>query len=864
MIKSEKELVDSLRNISLLSGSPVKQKDGRWEVTARKETWVAIGPRLFDEHLDRFRTVAIEVLRERDPKFELDKDQRFAAGIHGKVLNHSHSLRKGLSETLALLGSSPEALTSCTQGKPEMLAAIAVHEILTDADWLLWASLNDVLPALAEAAPTPFLKAVEEALSRKPCPFVEIYSEEGPGIMGQNYMTGLLWALEALAWHGDYLQQVTVLFGELASIDPGGNWANRPSNSLTEIFLPWYPQTCAPIPKRKAAVTALIKEQPSVGWKLIVSLLPNAHSSSMGCYKPHWRKFIPVDWSDKVTNGEYWEQVKIYSEMLVEMAKSDTAKLPELVNQLSQLPEPAHSRALEHMVSKPVLELPEESRLPLWESLIKLVRQHRKFTNAKWAMRPEVIRAIEDVATKIAPKSPNLVHHQLFSEQDFELFEELEKYDEQQKIVWERRKAAVKEILGIGKMEALLGFARSVGQPETVGQALGGIEYELADAELLPNMLSSEDKTLAKFIGGFIFGRYWLKSWTWVDSIITDKWTTSQKAKFFMLLPFVQGAWQRAEAVLGKNQAEYWSIVRIHPFGSRDEMLEVADKLLNYERPGAALSCLYGLVIGKGNISFPPKLAVRALSGCLKTTEKFSGYDGHAISEVIKWLQNNPETDPNDLFQIEWAYLPLLDHDYGGEPQTIEMRMASDPRFFCEVIGIVFRSDKKRKSEDKPTERQQKLAENGYRLLMGWRTVPGKDPKGDFDGERFRKWLTEVTENTKESGHYRIAMNQIGQVLPYAPPDPDGFWIHHVVAEALNAKEADELRSGFTREFFNQRGVHGFSRGQEERDLAANFSAKADALEEKGYQRVATAVRGLAKGYERDAELEAKRNPWGE
>ena len=63
-----------------------------------------------------------------------------------------------------------------------------------------------------------------------------------------------------------------------------------------------------------------------------MSLLPNAHSSSMGCRKPSWRKIIPPEWSDKVTNGEYWEQVKIYAEMRVDMAMMDTAKLPELVN----------------------------------------------------------------------------------------------------------------------------------------------------------------------------------------------------------------------------------------------------------------------------------------------------------------------------------------------------------------------------------------------------------------------------------------------------------------------------------------------------------------------------------------------------
>ena len=58
----------------------------------------------------------------------------------------------------------------------------------------------------------------------------------------------------------------------------------------------------------------------------------------MGYRKPSRRKIIPPEWSDKVTNGEYWEQVKIYAEMLVDMATMVRPNFPELVNQLSNLP----------------------------------------------------------------------------------------------------------------------------------------------------------------------------------------------------------------------------------------------------------------------------------------------------------------------------------------------------------------------------------------------------------------------------------------------------------------------------------------------------------------------------------------------
>ena len=871
MIQNEKEWIASVREVSLLPGSPVKQRNGLWEIISRKETWEAVAPRFFDDHLERFKMIAVEVLRECDPKFELEKDQRFAAGLHGKSLKHSHSLRKGLSETLALLGCSPERLTSCTQGKAELVAAFSVQEILMDADWLLWASLNEHLPTLAEAAPVPFLNAVENALLQNPCPFVEIYSQEGSGVMGQNYLTGLLWAMETLAWHGDYLQRVTVLLGELAAIDPGGNWANRPSNSLKDIFLPWFPQTCAPISKRKAAIIALIKEQPTVGWKLIVSLLPGWHSSSMGCRKPLWRNFVSSEWSNKVTKGEYWEQVKIYADILVELAITDTAKLPELAQQLEHIPEPAHSRALEHMGSKAVLELPEEVRLRVWESMIALVAKHRKFSNANWVMSDETIARIEAGAAKLAPVSPVLVHHRLFSEREFELYEKVgvENFKEQQKQIEVRRKAAVVEVLNFDGIGGLLDFARTVNFPTVVGQALGGVEDVSVERELLPVMLKTEDKVINEFIGGFVWGRFWVegleKGLEWVDSISFADWTVSQKAAFFTLLPFLQGAWKRAEFVLGNDKSEYWSNIRIRTFGLRnkDEALEAVEKLLDFGRPGAALLCVFDIVSGSKEVSFPARLAVKALICSLTTPEKIGSFDSYAISEVIKWLQNNPETDPDELFQVEWEYLPILDHDSGGEPKTIEGRLASNPSFFCEVIKAVFRSDKIKKEDHKPTEREQKVAENAYRLLHGWRKIPGTDTSGVFDGERFKKWLEAAVLKTKESGHYRIATNQIGGVLSYSPPDPDGLWIHRDVAEALNAKDANEMRSGFTCEWFNRRGVHGFSAGDEERKLAADFTQKADALEERGYQRIATSVRELAKGYEREAEREAKRGPMG-
>ena len=303
MIKDTEQWTSNVREISLLPGAPIEQKDGRWKVAERLSSWKALGPRMFDGHLDKFQKVAIEVLCERDPQFELPSDQRYAASIHGKVMKHSHSLRKGLAETLALLGSHPQQLTSCSQGKAEGTARSTVSKILKRADWELWSSLNDVMPLLAEAAPKEFLDAVENSLSSSPCPFDGVFVQEGPGFGGRNYTTGLLWALETLAWAEEHLIRVIIILGELAARDPGGNWANRPANSLWTILLPWFPQTVAPVAKRIAAVATLQKEQPEVAWKLLINLLPQTHQSTSMSHRPLWRKIIPDEWSEGVSNN---------------------------------------------------------------------------------------------------------------------------------------------------------------------------------------------------------------------------------------------------------------------------------------------------------------------------------------------------------------------------------------------------------------------------------------------------------------------------------------------------------------------------------------------------------------------------------
>jgi hypothetical protein len=858
------EWIEKLRSDALRSDSPLIQTDERWRFVARGEAWNALGNRITDDDLARFEAIAVLVFSERDPRFDLPKEERFAASIHGKVLEHSSLLRKGLAETLALLGSRPKALSGCSLGKPEITAILVVRQLLNKAGWERWASLDSLMPLLAEAAPDEFLDAVESVLTDLTnTPFHKIFGEEGGGgIGGSCYMSGLLWALETLAWKSDFLSRVSVVLADIASIDPGGNWTNRPANSLADIYLPWHVQTTAPFDKRKSAIEAVIREQPAVGWKLLLALLPHNHGFTSGCHRPVWRDYIPRDWKDGVLRTEYWEQITAYTDLAVALAKNDSGKLCELIKRLADLPNAAHENLLDHLASDAVVSLPEAERLPIWESLDELARHHRKYSDADWSMPEDAVNKIAETAKALAPASPEFKYHQLFGGRDFDLYDEKGNYEEQQKRLDEARQAAISEIIGSGGLDAALSFAANVSAPYEVGRALGVIASDEIENSILPPLLCSEDDSVIRVVAGFVWARFWRRKTEWVDAVLQRAWSPENHAKFLTLLPFEEEIWQRvATSLTATHEALYWKNAKVNPYGPDRDLTVAIEKLLEYGREGAAVMCVARTADDKSR--FDETLATRALLAVLESErgiEEMSNYD---TVELIKHLQGSATTDKDALFRIEWNFLPWLDRFSSGSPVTLENRLATDPTFFAEAIGLVYRSKNVSEEDHEEFDEHKKhLARNAYKLLDEWGRCPGRQSDGSFSAEAFNGWLNEARRLTEESGHTEVAQIQIGHVLTCAPPDPDGLWIHNAVAAALNFRDTGEMRSGFTTQLFNDRGVHGFSHGKEERELADDNRKKAEALDSKGYTRFATAMREFAEQYERQAEREAKREPF--
>lgn len=846
------EWVNKAREILHSANSPLSLNNGVWKVVNRAQLWSILGSRLLDQDLENFRSIVISILKEPEPALELTADKRHTALFRGSELKYSRTLREGISEGLAILGSQSEACTYCSLGKGKTISSSIVQELLFDTDWISWGSLNDLLPNLAESAPDTFLDALEFATQQSPSPFDMLLKQESDGLTGANYLTGTLWALEALAWEDSNLIRICVVLAELANRDPGGRGGNRPSNSLLTILLPWFPQTLAPATKRKVAVEKVVDEYPDIGWNLIIQLIPGQHQTSSGSYKPRWRKTIPDDFEGTVTQEEFWAQASFHADFAVDAAGRDTDRLCVLIDNFENFPKPAFSKILEVLSSQWIKELSEEDRLPIWKHLISFTNKHKRYSDAEWALPNRIITPIEDIARQLAPTDPLNFYEPLFSEKDFELYEEDGDWEEQQSKLNKRREDAVVEIVERHGIRGIVEFAETVSSPNLVGHFLGAVVNEDIEQELLPDLLNSTNSNLKSLSSGFVWRRHHLQGWGWSDNLDKSKWTREQIGQFLAFLPFTSATWARCTEWIGEHSEEYWHRAQVNPYQIEGDITLAVNQLIEYGRPHAAIDCLNGMRHAKKSINTDH--CVQALLAATSSSEPSHAMSRYNIVELIKYLQKADDIRDEDLLAIEWAYIPFLDSHNKAAPRLLEKKLANDPDFFCEVIRLLYRPKHHEKPVKKISEKHQAKVINAWRLLRNWNVVPGTTHGVEFDQRLFNEWFDKVKESCSNSGHLEIALINIGKVLINAPADTDGLWIDKTVAKVLDGREMQDLREGYSTGVFNSRGAHWVDpTGKPEKELADKFRAKAEEVETASFHRFAKSLRDLADGYDEQA-----------
>jgi hypothetical protein len=213
--------------------------------------------------------------------------------------------------------------------------------------------LGDQTALIAEAAPNPFLQALESMLAGAPEQLAQIFESEEKHFFGPSSPhVRFLWALETIAWDPRYLNRAAVVLAKLGQLDPepDSNHVNRPINSLRDILLGWAPNRYALQPQRIACLDAVLAACPEVGWQLLKKLLPSSMDSTTPTQHPKLRDLAPEK-LEEITYGLVWDFETAVVERALAAAGDDEDRLGTFVNKIGKLQPLNRAKVLSHIDS---------------------------------------------------------------------------------------------------------------------------------------------------------------------------------------------------------------------------------------------------------------------------------------------------------------------------------------------------------------------------------------------------------------------------------------------------------------------------------------------------------------------------------
>jgi hypothetical protein len=860
---------DALRTLAAGPDDPmVAVVDERWHVVSPMDAWLLLGAQISTSDLEALRRHALEVLLERDPLAGLSEDDRFRASLEGTRRRFSGELVRGAANALALLGTV-DSVVRITGGQTGSgVASSVVWELLdtanNDATADTWITLAPHLPLLAEAAPSVFLDELRKAIEPG-SPFAErVFADKERGKFGSpppSPHTHVLWALETLAWSPEHFDAAVSVLATLTELDPGGEWSNRPAASLASVFCPWHPNTSAAVDQRLTTLERLRQHHPDVSWELSLSMLPNAHGFQMVHQGPtyrDWKTAEPV-----VLRTDYIRVVEDVARALLEDVGTNGERWRQIVKELNDLPPDFRAQARDQLLGLAgQTAFDDAERETLWSDLRDFIAHHREYSDAHWALPASEVDELEVVAEAFAPASAVHRHAWLFDDGLITLGDvhRRDNYEEYEREVAARRTAAIAEILTEEGFDGVLRFATNCAAPGQVGAALERVsagDYE----DALVDLLGSPESARSNLAFGYFAHRFTSGGWDWLDPFL-DQHRSGSPAVLSRLL---RAAWDPKEASVradrfGSDVArEFWTNFSYFGLGQDfDEATRLSRRLIEFGRPSAALDllALYGrrqaadLAYAEAVMSAFESLMEHPDDQELK---QLSQYDVDTLLKIV--AANRHELGVERAVKVEWYFLPMLGYD--PDAQTLHHTLAEDPRFFVEILSMVYRP----RSDDEPeppTEQERAAAENAFRLLHSWSTCPGVDDKGEVTLDGLRHWVSTARALLAERNRVEIGDEQIGQALASAPADPDGSWPCEAVRYLLEELQNDRIDRGLEIRVFNNRGVTSRSLdegGQKEWKLGEGYRSRAEQFVTR-WPRSATIFRRLAETYEADARRE--------
>jgi hypothetical protein len=818
--------VDRFATSSAVSPDPFVHRSGsRWQLADPYDGWSQLMTLASATDMSRFSNAAVEVLSEVDPVLSLPDPEVMSAGINGIARNWSNDLREGLAHGLARLGDAGTARVAGDEAQNH--AARVVVQLLRKANddrtGLLWRSLSDVLPLLAEACPQVFVDAVDRALRGNSPVLGAVFEDAGNRTLFRHSAhTGLLWALETLTWNPEHSTRAILLMARLAEIDPGGRLSNRPAQSLLNA-LTHQPVSPVPLDRRPALINQVRARYAAVGWQLLLDLT-EANHFLMYPVRPKVR----IDWTGAEQPSS--ETTEGYRDAVFDAVLADLLAVPrrwaEFLPRITWLPSVCRDRLLVALEAVDTEALGVDGARELWEEGSELVRHELATVDGPRHLSPEHTDRLSAFLDRIEPEADSTRHAWLFSwHPDLPGIDPLD-HERHDSAVEELRREVVTEELSRSGVDGLVRLAAVSNRGDLVGWTLA----EVAGDAVRDEVLAAVGRP---FVSGWIRRRARDGGHDWVaQAAAAVPEDPTARTAFLLALP-VGSAMEQIAAESTETRDRFWLSAPAFPF-PEERTEEYLAEILARDRPETVINALaLALHPSSGNWRPSADLIEAAFDSLVKHPGRVSSRIDYEAGKLLAYLH----ATGHDLHVVaRWEIaLAALFHD--RPPSALLELIAADPRAFVELHQFRYLPT------GKLNPRAMAFFMTGERL----RCIPGQT-EDRVDREFLLGWVRQAREALAEADLLSSGDKSIGSLISAGPNGQDGAWPIEAVRDVLELDDAHELRDGFAIGLANNNGFSTrnlYEGGRQEREEAARYTAWADQVE-SSWPYTAQVLRGHA------------------
>lgn len=848
--KTYSDYVKILQGFILMSDSPIAHVGAIWRLKSPMDTMSYASVYLTNGDLAKLKEICALLIADDDP----DAEEKLVFGewkIWKFSQQFSSDVKKGTYQSLILLSLINDESNSRSVWVDDL-----VRELLNGWTLQRFLSNRSYFTLLAEASPETFLEFLEET-EKDIYDIVFTPQKSSIGVIGWNiYHTEILWTLEMLAWDEDYIYRASSLLLRFSTYKNESNYANKPTNSLAEIFRFQWPQTFASFDNKIQVLTSLSSSFKSeickLCFRILESLGPRMFSQTH-FYK--WRHFSDLS-SPKCISVPVGN-LKAITKLLLScttFSEDDICKLlklstnkwmsccrTEILNAITDIKDTfCESNKVEH-------------------TLRDELTHHLSNPEAAWALSEKELEPYKKLLSDIEPKNVIMKYRWMFEDMFLRLPQKRETdFEKDYRKKQEIRDKAVKEILSERGREGIWELISVVKCPSSVINSM----IQLYGDGLLRDTCESFGKNIVDitFLQTFFQHLFFQKGEDNYMRIVEDVRLYDNTCLSVCL--YAPGYNEKLATIAndcGKEiETLYWQNISVAYIKTPNPM-QIIDKLVWVDRFDKALELIYH---NKDSDQIPDILRVNVIKGLIFCGQRdfIPNIDWLYIDSVIENLDKSEDPEiVQELIQIEFLTYGALEHRRNINELRLIKELMSTPELLIELMGMAYKSDGENEAEEVSESKQnirKVMASNAFHILYNLSCCPGVDDQGNVNPDVLRSYIYRLYELSAERHRTQVVDMVVGTLLGNLPRNDS--YPQAILGEIVEDLKSDLVDKHIRIRIFNSRGVivRGFAEGgDQERSLAALFRSYRDRVKFT-YPRLTTIFTNLMKDYERDANRE--------